>query len=260
MMVFTGLIMKIANPKGNYSFIKGISPYSAGVVAARDFAIEHARLQPAQPLRAGFAAIDRRLKALGRPRQALCGIELRSPRPFTFQGFADFNAGYVDILKSWEILQDGLNPVARTNVAPEVDPPSEPLLYGFSYTIPAAKAPITFVVAGAGELPEGSLDPHDVIRRGEDSADALREKVRFVLGLMESRLHELGADWRDVTTTDVYTVHDIHPLLAREILTRLGAAKQHGINWHYTRPPIVSIEYEMDLRGCLQEIVLGRAL
>jgi hypothetical protein len=257
MMVLIGLIMLIENPKGNYSFLKGISPYSAGVVAARGFAIEHARLQPALPLRAGFAAVDKHLKALRRTRQALCAMELRSPRPFTFQGFGDFNSSYVDILKSWEILRDGLNPVARTNVAPAMDPPSEPQLHAFSYTIPADQPAITFVVAGAGELPEGSLDPHDVVRRGEDSSDALKAKARFVLGLMESRLRELGADWRDVTATDVYTVHDIRPLLEPEILPRLGAAKQHGITWHYARPPIVSIEYEMDLRGCRHEIVIS---
>src|ERR1700722_5267644 len=208
MMVFIDLIMRIENPKGNYSFIKGISPYSAGVTAARGFAIEHASLRPARPLRDGFAAVDRHLKALGRPRQALCAMELRSPRPFTFQGFADFNAGYVDILKTWQILQDGLNPVARTNVAPEVDPPSEALLHGFSYTVPSDRPAATFIVAGSGKLPEGSLDPHDVVRRGETSLDALKEKARFVLGIMEARLHELGADWPDVTTSDVYTVHD----------------------------------------------------
>jgi len=55
----------------------------------------------------------------------------------------------------------------------------------------------------------------------------------------------------------VYTVHDIRPLLGPVILARLGAAKQHGITWHYSRPPIVSIEYEMDLRGCRKEIVIG---
>jgi hypothetical protein len=254
MMVFD---MRIANPKGNYSFVKGISPYSAGVAAARGFEIVHATLHTALPLRAGFAAADKHLKMLGRPRQALCGIELRSPRPYTFQGFSDFNASYVDILKSWEILQDGLNPVARTNVAPEVNPPAEPALYGFSYTMPSKEAAVTFVVAGAGELPEGSLDPHDVVRRGEDSLDALKEKARFVLGLMESRMRELGGDWSGVTTTDVYTVHDIHPLLPSEILSKLGPAGRRGITWHYTRPPIVSIEYEMDLRGCRQEIVIG---
>ncbi len=258
MMVFTGFqFMRIVNPKGNYSFVKGISPYSAGVAASRGYAIEHARLQPAPPLRAGFSAVERHLKSLGRPRQALCAMELRSPRPFTFQGFADFNVGYVDILKSWDILLDGLNPVARTNVAPETDPPREALLYGFSYTVPSEQAAISFVVAGAGELPEGSLDPHDVVRRGENSAAALEAKARFVLGLMEGRMRELGADWGDVTTTDVYTVHDIHALLGPVILQRLGAAKQHGINWHYARPPIESIEYEMDLRGCRREIVMS---
>lgn len=247
--------MRIANPKGNYSFVKGISPYSAGVAASPGFEIEHARLHPALPLRAGFEAVDRHLKSLGRPRQALCGIELRSPRPFSFQGFADFNAGYVDILKSWDILRDGLNPVARTNVAPEFRPPSEALLHGFSYTIPSERAGVTFVVAGAGELPEGSLDPHDVVRRGEVSLDALKEKARFVLGLMESRMRELGADWPDVTTSDFYTAHDIHPLLASEILPRLGAAAAQGLTWHYSRPPIVSIEYEMDLRGVRREVI-----
>ena len=59
--------MRIVNPKGNYSFVKGISPYSAGVAASRGFAIEHARFQPGLPLRAGFAAVDGHLKTLARP-------------------------------------------------------------------------------------------------------------------------------------------------------------------------------------------------
>ena len=116
--------MLIENKRGGYSFLKGISPYSAGAVAHTGFAIEHARLRAPIAVAAGFAAIDAYLKSLSRPRTALCGIELRSPQPFTFQGFSDFNAGYVGILKSWDLLQDGLNPIARTNVAPELGPPS----------------------------------------------------------------------------------------------------------------------------------------
>ena len=249
--------MIVENKRGNYSFLKGISPYSAGAVASAGFEIEHARLQPALRLNDGFEAVDRHLKNLGRPRQALAGMELRSPRPFTFQGFADFNAGYVKVLKSWDVLQDGLNPVARTNVAPELDAPAEPSLYGFSYTVPGGKGRATFVVAGAGELPEGSLDPHDVVRRGESSREALVEKTRFVMGLMDARLRGLGVDWPGVTATAVYTVHDICPLLAKEILGKMGPAKQHGITWHFSRPPIVSIEYEMDLRGCRREVTIG---
>lgn len=252
--------MLIANALGNYSFLKGIAPYSAGAIAAPGYQIVRARFRKAVDLRAGFDAVDQYLKAVGRPRQALCGMELRSPRPFTFQGFADFNAGYVDVLKSWKILQDGLNPVARTNVVPEVDPPREPLLYGFSYAfshnMPSQEAGRTFVVAGAGELPEGSLDPHDVVRRGETSPAAIAGKCRYVMGLMTGRLHGLGVDWGDVTSTDVFTVHPIHALLEGEILKPMGNASRHGIIWQFARPPIISIEYEMDLHGSHSEVVL----
>jgi hypothetical protein len=249
--------MRIENRPGGYSFLKGISPYSAGVVASPGFDIEHVRLERALPLDRGFQQIENYLESQPRRRQALCGVELRSPRAYSFQGFQDFNQRYVAILKRWGILLDGLNPVARTNVAPEVDPPAEPSLYGFSITLPVQGAPPAFVIAGAGELPEGSLDPHDVIRRGETSLEALREKARFVMGLMSSRLSGLGATWRQVTSTQIYTVHDIHPFLATEILGGMHEAAQSGVNWHYARPPIESIEYEMDLRGCRSEVLLA---
>jgi hypothetical protein len=111
-------------------------------------------------------------------------------------------------------------------------------------------------VAGAGELPEGSLDPHDVIRRGETSKDALVEKTRFVMGLMEARLKGLGAGWSQVTHTNIYTVHNFCPWLTKEILAKMDAAQLHGVTWHFSRPPIVSIEYEMDLRACRKELVI----
>ena len=202
------------NPAGDYLFIKGLAPYSAGVVAAKDFVIEHVRLARRVEWRKGAALIEQRLRAAGRPMQALCAISLRSPQPFSFTGFNDFNAGYIEQLRSWNIPVDGVNPVARTNVAPEIDPPAEPSLYAFAYTVRAAGAAASFVVAGAGELPEGSLDPHDVVRRGETSRAALAEKTRFVLGLMDGRLRGLGVRWEDVAVTNIYTVHDLNALLA----------------------------------------------
>ena len=248
--------MLIQNPRGGYAFLKGIAPYSAGTVATDGFEIEHARFAHPVALRRGFEQVEARLKSLGRPMQALCGMELRSPKPFSFQGFSDFNAGYIGVLKAWDIFIDGVNPVARTNVAPELRPPAEPSLYGFSYTVPSKRREKTFVVAGAGELPEGSLDPHDVVRRGETSVDDLREKARFVMGLMTGRLKGLGVAWDAATVTEVYTVHSICAYLADEILRAMGKAELHGITWHYSRPPIVSIEYEMDLRGCAREVIL----
>ncbi len=246
----------LTNPRGNYSFLKGIGPYSGGVVAAHGFAVEHVKLSHPVPWKVGFDHVDARLRAVGRPRQALCAMALRSPKPFSFSGFNDFNAGYVEVLKQWDLMVDGVNPVARTNVAPQLDPPAEPSLYSFAYTVADPHAASSFVVAGAGELPEGSLDPHDVVRMGDTSRDAMAVKARFVLGLMDGRVRGLGVKWDDVTVTNIYTVHDVNALLTAEILPRIGRGKQHGVTWNYTRPPIVSIEYEMDLRGCGREIVL----
>lgn len=249
--------MLVQNKRGNYSFVRGIAPYSGGVVADPGFEIVHVRFARYIALRKGFDAVEAHLKAAGRPHQALCGMELRSPKPFTFEGFGQFNAGYVDVLKKWDILMDGgLNPVARTNIAPAVRPPAEPSLYGFSYTVPSKLTRKTFVIAGAGELPEGSLDPKDVVRRGDTSAAAIQEKARFVMGLMEGRLRELRAGWGDITTTEIYTVHDIRPFIETELLKRLEDGGAHGLTWHYSRPPIVTIEFEMDLRGCVTELVI----
>ena len=241
--------MLLANSRGGYSFLRGIGPYSAGVIADAGYTIEHVRLPAGIRWRAGLESAEAHLRLAGRPREALCAIALRSPKPFSFDGFNRFNAVYVEFLKSWDLLVDGLNPIARTNVAPELDPPGEPLLYSFAYTKPTTSRAVSFVVAGAGELPEGSLDPDHVIRRGETSPEALAAKARFVLDLMERRLHGLGTSWGDVDVTNIYTVYDINALLASVILPHIGRAGQHGITWHYTRPPIVSIEYEMDLRG-----------
>lgn len=248
--------MLINNPKGNYAFIKGIAPYSGGVVAESGHEIVHARFLHPVPLKTGFERVRAHLTAEKRPLQSLCGMELRSPKPFTFQGFGEFNAGYVGVLKEWGVFLDGVNPVARTNIAPEVGAPAEPSLYGFSYTVPSTLSRKTFVVAGGGELPEGSLDPHDVVRRGETSLDALREKARFVMGLMTGRIKELGVTWDEATVTEIYTVFNITPFLATEILKPMGKGNIHGVVWHFSRPPIVSIEFEMDLRGVAKELVL----
>ncbi len=249
--------MLIANRKGNYQFLRGLAPYSAGTLADAGYEIVHARFHQPLPLSTGFERVKQHLAAVQRPPQALCGMELRSPQPFTFQGFNDFNASYVQVLNEWGLITDHINPVARTNIAPAMLPPATPSLYGFSYTAPSTSSAKTFVIAGAGELPEGSLDPHDVVRRGESSPDALRTKAAFVMNLMSERLRGLGVTWDAVSTADVYTVHPICGMLAETILQPMGPAAIHGITWHYSRPPIVSIEFEMDLRGCQREIVLA---
>jgi hypothetical protein len=243
-------------PKGNYSFLRGIAPYSGGVRADAGYEIVHVRLLRPVALTQGFAIVKEHLAANGRPVHALCGMELRSPQPFTFQGFSEFNSGYIQVLKDWSIIVDGVNPIARTNIAPATGQPATPSLYGFSYTVHSNANRKTFVVAGGGELPEGSLDPKDVIRRGDDSPEALREKVRFVMGLMTERLKGMDLTWDLATTVNMYTVHPVCGILADEIIRPMAGSAMHGITWHYSRPPIVSIEYEMDLRGVGRDLVL----
>jgi hypothetical protein len=238
------------HPRGDYFFLPGISPYSRGVVSAPGFEIAHITFHRPVPYRRVFGLIKRHLESQGRPRAALCGIELRSPRPFSFGGFGEFNAGYARILEDWDLFVDDINPVARTNVAPEVDPPAEPVLFGFSYTRPCDPAlPPTFVVSGAGELPEGVLAPEAIIRAGDTSPDAMIRKASFVLDLMERRLEGLGAGWSGVTSLNLYTVHPLERILPEVILRRAGPAGSHGARWFFSRPPIVGIEFEMDLRG-----------
>jgi hypothetical protein len=71
---------------------------------------------------------------------------------------------------------------------------------------------------------------------------------------MEARMAALGFGWSDTSASQVYTVHDIHPLLAEEIVRR-GAASS-GLTWHFCRPPIVDLEFEMDCRAVHFERVL----
>ena len=154
------------------------------------------------------------------------------------------------------MLFRSLNPVARTNVAPAINPVSEPSVYGFSYTVPAQQEGVTFVVSGAPEVRRGESEEYNIISHGDTSTAGLRQKAEYVLQSLTARLQGLQVTWADVTTVEIYTVHDLHPLLATTILPALQAANRYGIRWHYARPPVVELECEMDVRGVRQEIIL----
>jgi hypothetical protein len=243
-------------PSAGYRYLQGVFQYSAGVAAENGFEIERTRFLRAVPLQEGFGAIEAHLAAIGRPLAAFCACELRSPAPFTEDGFAAFNRIYVGTLERWGIFRDETNPVARSNVCPEVNPPATPSFYAFSYTVPArAGARPSFHIAGSGEAPEGKGNYRDyTIRRGDISAEGLRAKARYVLGEMERRMQALGFGWAQVTATQLYTVHDVHPILADEIVRRGAVAG--GLTWHFARPPVVDLDFEMDVRGIAREIVL----
>ena len=244
-------------PAGGYRFIPYAFQYSGGVVAEPGFVIERARFRRRLPLAQGFAALEAHLKSLGRAPTALCAAELRSPGQFTEQGFIDFNRHYVQQLAAWGIFKDEVNPIARSNVCPEIDPPAEPSFYAFSYTLPGegAGANGDFVAAGSGEAREGSASYRErIVRFGDQSPAAMREKASYVLGEMERRMAALGHGWGEVTATQLYTVFDIYPAMAEEIVGR--GAIPGGLTWHYARPPVQGLDIEFDVRGVGRERVI----
>ncbi len=244
----------VGNPRGGYRFLAGIEPYSSGVVAEPGWEIVHVGLARPLPWREGLACVRRHLEGSGRDRHALCGVELRCPEPFSMDGFIAFNKQYRAVLEDWDMLVAGANPIARTNVSPVVEAPGESVVCGFSHTEPSNLQRRTFIVAGGGEL-RGSLDEKNIVRAGETSDDAIMEKARCVVAIMRERLAALGENDL-LSQLGVYTRHNPAKALAEAIIPGLPAAARLGVWWCYARPPVQDIEFEMDLRGVVRDIVL----
>ena len=228
--------------------------YSGGVAALPGFRIRRVRFARPVPLADGFQRIEKILQAAGRPLTAFCQCELRSPAPFTEDGFRAFNEIYAGTLYALVDLRRQDQSGGAQQRMPRGRSAGDAVISCILLHRSAADAAPSFVVAGSGEAPEGHANYRDhIVRLGDTSADGLREKARFVLDEMARRMGALGFTWRDTTATQVYTVHDLHPFLADEIVKR-GAAHS-GLTWQYCRPPVVGLDYEMDCRGLAFEQV-----
>lgn len=242
-------------PAGNYRFIPAVFQYSSGAAAHDDYEIERVRFDRLVPLAEGFALAAKFIQDAGRPLTAFCACELRSPAAFSEDGFRAFNLHYVKTLSEWGIFDGTTNPVARSNVCPEIDPPSEPSFYAFSFTRPTRSGKPTFVIAGGAEAREGAgTYPERIVRYRETGPDALREKVRMTTSHMEKRMAEFGFGWKETTAVQAYSIRDFHHALPDE-LVRHGALRS-GLTWHFARPPVVDLEYEMDCRRVIREMVV----
>ncbi|MFC5747437.1 hypothetical protein [Actinomadura rugatobispora] len=237
------------NPAGGYAYVPGLSFASQGVAALPGFTIVRAVLPRPLPLAAGFAAVERRLADEGRPPAALCGLELRMPGALTRQGFVDFNAAYVGRLDAWGLLRDGVPPLARTNVIPVGDPPPEPAVHAFSYTVPGGGPGGTYVVSGVAEVPLGSDFPTGIVRPGERDADALGEKATVIIGEIRRCLDALGVRWEPSDPVTLYSPHAVAAEVAHERLAAVaGVRPRSGVAWQRTWPPVTGLELELDVR------------
>jgi hypothetical protein len=249
------MINTIEAPNSGYRFMPGVSQYSCGVAALPGFAIERVRFADPVPLKEGFRRIAEILKSVGRPLTAFAACELRSPAPFTEEGFKAFNEIYIKTLIEWGVMKDGVNPVARSNVCPKIDPPAEPCFHAFSYAVPAPRAPESFVIAGSGESVEGKANYRDyIVAPGDISPAGMLRKAKWVLDEMERRMSAFGGTWKQTTGVQLYTVQDVYPILESE-LGRRGVLRG-GLTWHFNRPPVVGLDYEMDCRRVHSEKVI----
>lgn len=242
-------------PERGYGYAPGVFQYSCGVAALPGFRLERARFRKPVPLAEGFARIKAHMTALGVPLTAFAACELRSPAPFTEDGFAAFNRIYAGTLQEWGVFIGEENPVARSNVCPEVSPPAEPGFHAFTYAVPDVSAGTSFVIAGNGEAKEGGATYREsVVAYGDTSPAGLSAKCTHVMTEMERRMKTLGVWYDTATALNLYTVFDPHPILAQEILGR--GAPALGLEWHFCRPPIEGLDWEMDCRGIPKELVL----
>lgn len=233
---------------GGYRFVPSVFQYSAGVAALPGYRIRRETFAKPVPVAEGFDRIEARFKAEGLPTTRFCACELRSPGQFTDAGFKAFNEIYVVTLRRWGIMDDGdINPVARSNVCPDIGAPPEPSFHAFSYVVEddGGAAP-SAVISGGAEAREGPGPYAErIVRLDETTADAIHEKALYVVDEMQRRLGLLGFTWPDTTAVQAYSVRDFHHAMSamaeRQVLDR-------GLTWYYARPPVIGLEYEMDCR------------
>ena len=76
---------------------------------------------------------------------------------------------------------------------------------------------------------------------------------RTIRSQMESRLSAFGFGWKETTAVQAYSIRDFHHTLADELVPR--GALRSGLTWHFARPPVVDLEFEMDCRRVVREVV-----
>jgi hypothetical protein len=149
----------VANERGGYLFVPGTPFFSLGAVAVSGFEVVRATFRSPPAFPDGLDAVQRHLRAVGRPMQAVCGFELRNGRQATVPEFMTFNDSYIDRLRRAGMLVSGQMPLVRSNLVITGTDASH-RIHAFSYTVPASSPSSlrTFVVAGIPDV--RLLDPN----------------------------------------------------------------------------------------------------
>jgi hypothetical protein len=240
------------NAAGGYRVLPAGQVFCGGVAPNPGHEIVHALFNPWVPLDDAWGLIERHLKSIGRPVQALCGMELRIPRQLTVDGFRAFNAPYIEELRKRDLLLGNYSAVCRTNVAPARDVPSVPSLHAFSYCAANASASTTFCVSGTADIDARGK----IVAEGDVSAVGMRWRLQHCVDVITERLAMLELDWSAATHVDLCVVQDIPGLMESVVVPGLQGATARGVRVHVARPPIIGAEVELECRGVRQELVL----
>lgn len=253
----------INRPEGDFKFTPGSPTFCGDVLPLRGHTLAHATFVKPLPLTRAFSAIKKYLNGIGRPMAAFCGAELRMPEQLTPDGFASLNVHYQALLDKHGLRQTGpdgkvYGTGTRTNVVPQEvhAKPAEASVFGFTFTIPGK--PIggrkPFACSGSGE--NAGPTRESFIALGDTSPTGMRKKANWVMDRYIQRLPAMGVGWSDITHLNMYCVVDPGSVIASEVLSVMNPNATLGVHWHYARPPIAELEFEVDVRGVAHEIFL----
>jgi hypothetical protein len=243
----------LENEAGGYRVLPAGQVFCGGIVPVEGHEVVHALFSPWVPLSSAWGLIESHLKGIGRPVQALCGMELRIPAQLTPEGFRDFNAPYIEELRRRDLIIGRYSAVCRTNVAPAGEPPKEPVVHAFSYTDTTTPSGRTFCTSGTADI-----DPRGrIVAEGDVSAAGMRKRLQYCVDVISERLAELGMSWLDATHIDLCYARDVDDLLGALVVPGVQGSAARGIRVHHARPPIAGSEIELECRGVRREIVLS---
>ena len=237
-------------PEGGFAFLPGSgNPFSSGVIALAGHCLTRVRLRQQVPMADGMAAAAAFLRQRGRPMAAFAACELRSPAPMSRSGFPAFNDEYAALLRAHGFGAEGHCPVARSNMAPQFDPPERATLFAFTYATPCDGAGgRDFLISGK---PENTAD--GIVAEGDVSPSGMRAKAAYVIAQLRDWTETLGGDWGDITGAQAYTIRSLDGVI--ETL-REGGLADAGLTLFPAFPPIDWCEFEIDVRAVSIELTL----
>ena len=232
---------------GNYIYLPGPPTFSLAVMAQPGYRIHRARFRTPRLLSDALPEMERHLASLGRSVTSLVAMELRSRVLDDPDAFATFNREYGSALQDWGLTAEGGLTPTRSNVGPETAEAGPPHVWSFAYTVAGEGDRPNFVISGAAETRPGTGALRDrVVAYGDLSDEGLQLKCNRVLDELESRMAALDVSWQSTSIVQVYTVANLHPLMAE--IARRGADR-NGLLLHSLRPPIRGLDLEMDCQA-----------